>query len=265
MASAQTFNVFRIGCWLLSCLVTRWPSPVRLAARGPLACSPPPPRFPAPPRLPPHARAYRGRARWRRAPAQTEQRPRAQRSLLRPSVACARCCLRCYPRRPPLSFPGTSPESNVAMRARCAPRRVHGADSHPCPHRLAHTEQRPLLRPSVARVRCRSAAPAATAAAPTPSPVRLVRTSESNSSVMCRVAGADNARTGHCAGPGVCAWRRSPSLSALLSVFIVHKRPPALRAGPHYGVSLNPHHTAHGREPRRAPFPCSSPSSQTAR
>ena len=55
--------------------------------------------------------------------------------------------------------------------------------------------------------------------------------------VMCRVAGADNAR------PGVCAWRRSPSLSALLSVFIVHKRPPALRAGPHYGVSLNPHHT----------------------
>ena len=87
--------------------------------------------------------------RWRRAPAQTEQRPRAQRSLLRPSVACARCCLRCYPRRSPLSFPGTSPESNVAMRARCAPRRVHGADSHPCPH----TEQRPLLRPSFARHR----------------------------------------------------------------------------------------------------------------
>ena len=46
MASAQTFNAVRVGCWLLSCLVTRWPSPVRLAARGPLACSPPPPRFP---------------------------------------------------------------------------------------------------------------------------------------------------------------------------------------------------------------------------
>ena len=166
VASARTFNAVRVGCWLLSCLVTRWPSPVRLAARGPLACSPPPPRFPAPPRLPPHARAYRGRARWRRAPAQTEQRPRAQRSLLRPSVACARCCLRCYPRRPPLSFPGTSPESNVAMRARCAPRRVHGADSHPCPH----TEQRPLLRPSVARVRCRLRRPRCYRCRPHPFP-----------------------------------------------------------------------------------------------
>ena len=41
-------------------------SPVRLAARGPLACSPPPPRVPAPPRLPPPCltRAlWRGRAR----------------------------------------------------------------------------------------------------------------------------------------------------------------------------------------------------------
>ena len=66
------------GCRLLSCLVTRRPSPVRLAARGPLACSPPPPRFPALPRLPPHARAYRGPARWC-TPAQTEQRPRSGR------------------------------------------------------------------------------------------------------------------------------------------------------------------------------------------
>ena len=32
-------------------------SPVRLAARGPLACSPPPPRFPAPPRFPVHLTA----------------------------------------------------------------------------------------------------------------------------------------------------------------------------------------------------------------
>ena len=56
-------------------------SPVRLAARGPLACSPPPPRFPAPPRFPVHLTALELRtdgALW-----QTEQRP-PRRSLLRP-------------------------------------------------------------------------------------------------------------------------------------------------------------------------------------
>ena len=56
-------------------------SPVRLAARGPLACSPPPPRVPAPPRFPVHLTALELRtdgALW-----QTEQRP-PRRSLLRP-------------------------------------------------------------------------------------------------------------------------------------------------------------------------------------
>ena len=56
-------------------------SPVRLAARGPLACSPPPPRVPAPPRFPVHLTALELRtdgALW-----QTEQRPLG-RLLLRP-------------------------------------------------------------------------------------------------------------------------------------------------------------------------------------
>ena len=51
------------------------------AARGPLACSPPPPRVPAPPRFPVHLTALELRtdgALW-----QTEQRP-PRRSLLRP-------------------------------------------------------------------------------------------------------------------------------------------------------------------------------------
>ena len=62
------------------------------------------------------------------------------------------------------------------------------------------------------------------------------------------------AQAGKCAAPGVCAWRRSPSLSALLSVFIVHKRPPPCALGPHYGVSLNPAQHAQPRgEPLDAP------------
>ena len=56
-------------------------SPVRLAARGPLACSPPPPRFPAPPRFPVHLTALELRTDG--ALRQTEQRP-PRRSLLRP-------------------------------------------------------------------------------------------------------------------------------------------------------------------------------------
>ena len=47
------------------------------AARGPLACSPPPPRVPAPPRFPVHLTALRRRR------ALAEQRP-PRRSLLRP-------------------------------------------------------------------------------------------------------------------------------------------------------------------------------------
>ena len=56
-------------------------SPVRLAARGPLACSPPPPRVPAPPRFPAPDRARAAQADG--ALWQTEQRP-PRRSLLRP-------------------------------------------------------------------------------------------------------------------------------------------------------------------------------------
>ena len=56
-------------------------SPVRLAARGPLACSPPPPRVPAPPRFPVHLTALELRTDG--ALRQTEQRP-PRRSLLRP-------------------------------------------------------------------------------------------------------------------------------------------------------------------------------------
>ena len=59
-------------------------SPVRLAARGPLACSPPPPRFPAPPRFPVHLTALELRRQTARTALwQTEQRP-PRRSLLRP-------------------------------------------------------------------------------------------------------------------------------------------------------------------------------------
>ena len=74
-------------------------SPVRLAARGPLACSPPPPRFPAPPRFPVHLTALEPprfpapprfpvhltalELRTDGALWQTEQRP-PRRSLLRP-------------------------------------------------------------------------------------------------------------------------------------------------------------------------------------
>ena len=54
-------------------------SPVRLAARGPLACSPPPPRVPAPPRFPVHLTALELRTDG--ALRQTKQRPP---SLLRP-------------------------------------------------------------------------------------------------------------------------------------------------------------------------------------
>ena len=56
-------------------------SPVRLAARGPLACSPPPPHVPAPPRFIVHLTALELRTDG--ALRQTEQRP-PRRSLLRP-------------------------------------------------------------------------------------------------------------------------------------------------------------------------------------
>ena len=50
-------------------------SPVRLAARGPLACSPPPPRVPAPPRFPVHLTALELRRQTARSGRQSSGRP----------------------------------------------------------------------------------------------------------------------------------------------------------------------------------------------
>ena len=49
-------------------------SPVRLAARGPLACSPPPPRVPAPPRFPVHLTALELRRQTARSGRQSSGR-----------------------------------------------------------------------------------------------------------------------------------------------------------------------------------------------
>ena len=73
---------------------TEAPLFARQPSRGPLACSPPPPRFPAPSRFPApdRARAAQTARSW-----QTEQRP-PRRSLLRPVRPSARAC-RCHRRR----------------------------------------------------------------------------------------------------------------------------------------------------------------------
>ena len=68
-------------------------SPVRLAARGPLACSPPPPRVPAPPRFPVHLTALRRR----RALADRAAAAQAVAAPPRPNPS-ARAC-RCRRRR----------------------------------------------------------------------------------------------------------------------------------------------------------------------
>ena len=75
-------------------------SPVRLAARGPLACSPPPPRVPAPPRFPVHLTALRRRRALadRAAAAQAVAAPPRP----KPSVRACRCRRR---RRSTLSPP----------------------------------------------------------------------------------------------------------------------------------------------------------------
>ena len=65
-------------------------SPVRLAARGPLACSPPPPRVPAPPRFPVHLTALRRR----RALADTAAAAQAVAAPPRPNPSARACCCR---------------------------------------------------------------------------------------------------------------------------------------------------------------------------
>ena len=64
-------------------------SPVRLAARGPLACSPPPPRVPAPPRFPAPDRARAGRRR--RALADRAAAAQAVAAPPRPSPSARAC------------------------------------------------------------------------------------------------------------------------------------------------------------------------------
>ena len=65
-------------------------SPVRLAARGPLACSPPPPRVPAPPRFPVHLTALRRR----RALADRAAAAQAVAAPPRPNPSARACCCR---------------------------------------------------------------------------------------------------------------------------------------------------------------------------
>ena len=65
-------------------------SPVRLAARGPLACSPPPPRVPAPPRFPVHLTALRRR----RAQADRAAAAQAVAAPARPNPSARACCCR---------------------------------------------------------------------------------------------------------------------------------------------------------------------------
>jgi len=83
-------------------------SPVRLAARGPLACSPPPPRFPALPRFPAPdgARAAQTARSW-----QTEQRP----------PSCADGAL--WQRAAAAQAVAAPPSPNPSARACCCRRR----------------------------------------------------------------------------------------------------------------------------------------------
>ena len=184
MASAQTFNVVRaaFASGVLAALLPRHPPAIARPARRARTTR----VLAATAALPRAATLASTRASLSRACALVHSgadgAATAQRSLLRPTVACAHCCLRClrcYRRRSPLSFPG---------RSRCAPRRVHGADPHPVRARSSPCSAPPLRVHAAA-----SAAPLLPLPLP-PFPVRLVRTSEFIVRYACRCRGCvDNA------------------------------------------------------------------------
>ena len=117
-------------------------SPVRLAARGPLACSPPPPRVPAPPRFPVHLTALELRRRRaladRAAAAQAVAAPRPK-----PSVRACRCRRR---RRSTLSPPPAPALPASPLRRGSASGSVAGTLAAP-PLRPRRHCRRPLPPP----------------------------------------------------------------------------------------------------------------------
>ena len=138
-------------------------SPVRLAARGPLACSPLPPRVPAPPRFPVHLTALelrRRRARWRSLLRPVRIRPPA-----RAAAAAAAATAAAFPRAATLPCAPDRAQArrrdgaHRALADRAAAAQAVAAPPRPSPSaRACHCRRRrrSTRSPCVVRVYCLS-------------------------------------------------------------------------------------------------------------